>query len=190
MSSPEHVHDELTRLYAESDDPWAFRTSWYERRKYALTLASLPRERYASGYEPGCSIGVLTQLLANRCDAFVGSDLIPGAVEAARAQTADSPHVEVIQLDSPREWPAGTFDLIVLSEIAYFLTPTNVAELGRRAGASGRPGAHVIAVHWRGAIDDWALPADEAHGLICESGGLHRISRYEDERFLLEVFER
>jgi hypothetical protein len=95
-----------------------------------------------------------------------------------------------VQLDTPRDWPAETFDLIVLSELAYFLTPTNVAELGYRTGASARPGAHVVAVHWRGAIDEWALPADEAHRLICESGGLRRISRYQEERFLLEVFER
>jgi SAM-dependent methyltransferase len=190
VSSPEQVHDELIRLYAKSDDPWAFRSSWYERRKYALTLASLPRERYVSGYEPGCSIGVLTRLLAERCDALVGSDLIPHAVDAARALTADTPHVRIVQLDTPREWPAGAFDLIVLSELAYFLKPANVAELGRRTGASARPGAHIVAVHWRGTIDEWALPANEAHDLICETGGLRRISRYEEERFLLEVFER
>ena len=46
-------------MYRDSDDPWEFGTSPYEQRKYAVTVASLPRSRYRSAYEPGCSIGVL-----------------------------------------------------------------------------------------------------------------------------------
>ena len=36
------------RLFADNDDPWAFRQRWYERRKRALTLALLTRPRYAA----------------------------------------------------------------------------------------------------------------------------------------------
>ena len=85
------TQDKLTRLYDESPDPWGFETSWYERRKYALTLASLPRERYTSAYEPGCSIGVLTRLLADRCDSLLASDIIPRAVEAASRRVGTWP---------------------------------------------------------------------------------------------------
>ena len=63
---PPHTPDTSTppeyfdRMYAESDDPWRFETSEYERRKYAATLAALPRARYENALEIGCSIGVLT----------------------------------------------------------------------------------------------------------------------------------
>ena len=33
-------------MYARSDDPWGFTSRWYERRKYAISLAMLPQERY------------------------------------------------------------------------------------------------------------------------------------------------
>ena len=51
-------------MYAESPDPWGFRTRWYEERKFALTMAALPRRRYRRVFEPGCSVGMLTRLLA------------------------------------------------------------------------------------------------------------------------------
>ena len=40
-------------LYADGADPWRA-GSWYERRKRAVVLASLPRERYRRAFEPGC----------------------------------------------------------------------------------------------------------------------------------------
>jgi SAM-dependent methyltransferase len=184
------VHDKLTRLYDESPDPWGFETSWYERRKYALTLASLPRERYVSAYEPGCSIGVLTRLLAERCDALLASDLIPRAVEATRRRVADLAHVRVELMDTPREWPAGCFDLIMLSELAYFLQPSDVVELARRTGTSLAHGGTVVAVHWRGPIDEWAVPAEQAHAILRETGGLSSIAQHLEPEFLLEVFRR
>jgi hypothetical protein len=74
------------KMYRDSDDPWGFGTSPYEQRKYAVTVASLPRSRYRSAYEPGCSIGVLTELLATRCDRLLSSDIIPSALQQAEAR--------------------------------------------------------------------------------------------------------
>ena len=42
-------------MYAAAADPWGFEERWYERRKYAISLAMLPRERYRAAFEPGCS---------------------------------------------------------------------------------------------------------------------------------------
>ncbi len=38
------------RMYRDSVDPWDFESSAYEQRKYAVTVASLPRPRYRSAY--------------------------------------------------------------------------------------------------------------------------------------------
>ena len=80
-------------MYRDSDDPWEFGTSPYEQRKYAVTVASLPRARYRSAYEPGCSIGVLTELLATRCDRLLSSDIIPSALQQAEARLRRKSHV-------------------------------------------------------------------------------------------------
>ena len=72
-------------IYAEAPDPWSFATSDYEAGKYAVTVATLPRAQYASALEIGCSIGVLTELLAPRCDALLSVDVAERALNQARA---------------------------------------------------------------------------------------------------------
>lgn len=184
------VKDKLVDLYRNSSDPWGFETSWYEQRKRALTLAALPKQRYASGYEPGCSTGVLSRELASRCDRLIVSDFVPAALEQARARLKDSAHVRIAELATPSEWPDERFDLIVLSELAYFLEPAQVDELAERVARSCATGATVLAVHWCGPIDEWALPAPEAHARIQRIANLRGVSRHTERDFLLEVFER
>ena len=75
-------------MYARSADPWGFTSRWYERRKYAISLAMLPRERYRRGFEPGCSIGVLTRQLAGRCDRLLACDVAAAAVRGRGTPTA------------------------------------------------------------------------------------------------------
>src|SRR3954449_9921542 len=60
--------DHFIGMYEAKTDPWDTATKWHDRRKYAVTVAGLPRERYRRCYEPGCSVGLLTRLLAPRCD--------------------------------------------------------------------------------------------------------------------------
>jgi len=60
--------------YVASPDPYGLAERWYEARKYAISVALLPRERYGAAFEPGCSIGVLTTMLAPRCDRLLACD--------------------------------------------------------------------------------------------------------------------
>jgi len=150
-------------MYATESDPWRFASSPYERDKYAATLACLPRPRYRAAFEPACAIGVFTRALSERCDRLLASDLIPAAVEAARARNADQPTVEIRQGAVPANWPEGLFDLIVLSEFLYFLDPPDLAELVRRVGGAIEPGGDLVLVHWIGETD-YPQSGDEAAG--------------------------
>lgn len=142
-------------------DPWGFTTSAYEAAKYAATLAALPRTRYASGLEIGCSIGVLTRDLGTRCDALIGIDVVETALVAARARCADRPWVRFEACAIPQAWPEGRFDLVLLSEVVYFFTRDDVARIGARIGAAIEPGGDVVLVHWLGETD-YPLSGDAA----------------------------
>lgn len=74
-------------MYAASDDPWGFDDRWYERRKYALTLAILTRPTYTCAFEPGCANGALTELLQARCDRDFEAGVWRRRHEPARATT-------------------------------------------------------------------------------------------------------
>ncbi|WP_342106864.1 class I SAM-dependent methyltransferase [Methylobacterium sp. SI9] len=161
--------DYFAGIYASDADPWRFTNSDYERDKYAATLAALPQPRYRSAFEPACSIGVFTRALAERCDRLVATDLVPAAVEAARARCADRPNVEIRQGAVPADWPEGRFDLIVLSEFLYFLAPPDLAGLVRRAGDAIEPGGDIVLVHWLG-VTDYPQSGDEAaEGFIAQA---------------------
>ena len=134
------------RLYAASDAPWDFESSWYERRKYALTLAALPRPRYRSAFEPGCSFGELTELLAPRCDALLAYEMIPDVAERARSRFAGRSHVEIQTLAIPEAWPRRALDLVILSEVAYYLSESGLDDLASSLEKNLEPGGHPSAV--------------------------------------------
>jgi SAM-dependent methyltransferase len=176
-------------MYAAADDPWGFEARWYERRKYALTLSALPKERYRRGFEPGCSIGVLSGMLAERCDALLASDVAAAAVEQARRRLADRDGVDVAQLSMPADWPDGDFDLIVLSEMAYYFSRGDLAELLRRAAGSLTGDGTLLACHWRHPVADYPLSGDEVHAAIAELPGLERTVRHVEADLVLEVYQ-
>ncbi len=177
----------FARMYADSDDPWGFRDRWYEHRKRAVTLAALDRPRYRSAFEPGCSLGVLTEELADRCDALLASDLDPRAVEAARAAVSGRRHVRVEQRAVPGDWPEGAFDLVVVSELGYYLDDTDLAELVDRTTGSLEPGGALLLCHWRHPVDDYPLGGDEVHERFRAAPGLVGALRHEETDFVLDL---
>jgi hypothetical protein len=177
-------------LYAESADPWSLEHRWYEERKYALTMASLPRARYRRAFEPGCSVGVLTAMLAGRCDELLASDVADAAITATRRRVAAEPHVTVYRLQIPHEWPGGAFDLIVLSEIAYYLEPRDLVALAGRAADSLTDDGALVVVHWRHRVEDYPLRGDEVNRVLCHAPGLGVLAHHEERDFRLDVLVR
>ncbi|WP_244471669.1 SAM-dependent methyltransferase [Methylobacterium sp. ARG-1] len=162
-------------MYATESDPWRFASSPYERDKYAATLAALPRARYASGLEVGCSIGVFTRELCPRCDALVGLDVVPSVLDAARARCAGCPNVRFELAAVPVAWPDGRFDLIVISEVAYYLDRADLARLVARVRGAVLPEADIVLVHWLG-VTHYPLSGDEAaEGFIADAQDFARV---------------
>jgi SAM-dependent methyltransferase len=175
--------------YAASPDPYGLAERWYEARKYAITVALLPRQRYGAAFEPGCSIGVLTALLAARCDRLLACDVVPDAVASARARTVGLPGVRVEQRAVPSEWPPHSFDLIVLSELLYYFDDADLDEVLRLATGSLSPGGHLLAVHWRHPAPH-PRTGDEVHMQLAAHAGLARLAHYRDVDFTAEVYTR
>lgn len=169
-------------LYARDPDPWGFTERWYEQRKYALTLAALPRPHYGHALEVGCSIGILTAALARRCDRLTALDPATAALEQARRRVPGN--VALRQGAVPDDWPAGRYDLVVLSEVGYYL---DVAALDRLLDLTERdldPGGTVLACHWRHPVADYPQTGDQVHAALAR---WPRLSRVQEQDFLLDV---
>lgn len=137
-------------LYGGNEDPWRYEDSRYERRKYAHTVAALGGARFSHALEVGCSIGVFTQLLAQGCEQVVGIDLSPRAVALAQERLNTVPNAEARVAAFPEEMPAGPWDLIVCSEVLYYLDEAGMAAACERLQAALEAGTTVVAVHYRG----------------------------------------
>jgi SAM-dependent methyltransferase len=177
-------------MYSAAADPWGFEERWYERRKYAIALAMLPRERYRAAFEPGCSVGVFSRMLAPRCDTLLSCDLAAAAVKAAAARTPDLRQVRVEQRDIPRQWPSGRFDLIVLSEVLYYFGDHDLEQVLKHAAGSLEPDGTLLAVHWRHPVAEYPRTGDDVHQVLAAQPGLARLVRHEEPDFLAEVYIR
>ena len=178
------------QMYAAAADPWGLATRWYETRKYALTMALLPDPHYQDAFEPGCSVGVLTGMLASRCGQLLAWDASRAAVRAAAARTAGLPNVRVRRGAIPGDWPAGRFDLIVFSEVLYYFTGRELDQVLDRGITSLRPGGSLLAVHWRHPVADYPRSGDDVHQVLAARRDLARRVGHTETDFTAEVYQR
>ncbi|MFF2031020.1 PIG-L family deacetylase [Arthrobacter sp. NPDC058192] len=174
-------------VHRGDEDPWEYTTSWYEQRKRALTLAALPDEHYAAGLEIGCSIGTLSLELAQRCDSFLAVDASSAALAQATIRLAQVPAARTSHLTVPHEWPDGQFDLIVISEVGYYLSPDELAGLLERVEAALLPGGTLALCHWRHPVSGWELDGDAVHAAARRQLGWAGAGLYREDDFVLEV---
>ncbi len=150
-------------LYERSADPWSYEGSEYEREKYASTLAALPRRPIANALEIGCSIGVFTEQLAARCERLLAIDFSERALRLARARLEKLENVELRLASFPEQAPAGRWQLILCSEVLYYLqAPALERAIGWLAERL-REGSCVLAVSWRGEGTDEPFRGDDVH---------------------------
>lgn len=175
-------------VYAEGEDPFRLGSRWYEERKYAMTVAALPRRRYRNGLEPGCSVGILSRLLGERCDHLTSTDVVDTVVERNRAEnTSDT--VEFVRWSLSDDWAdvPGPFDLVVLSEVGYYLDADALRTALDTMMGHLDADATVLLVHWRHHVDDYPLSGDDVHAIAAETKGLEQLGRYTDADVLVDV---
>ncbi len=175
-------------LYARDSDPLRFATSAYERAKYAATLAALPMPHVGAALEVGCSIGVLTRQLAQRCTSLLAVDVAEAALAEARQRCVELPDVTIRRLRIPQEWPEGRFDLILFSEMLYYLSPADIAITADCARRALRPGGAVLLVHYI-LPTDYPCTGDAASQSFIEALGIPPILQRREARYRLDLLQ-
>lgn len=190
----------LERLHREVADPWGVDSRWYEERKRELVLATLPRRTFDRILDLGCSTGALTAGLAGRLapgGRLTALDASPTAVEAARRRLAEPIRDGLVEVrvaslpddwpdERPGEWPGdrpespGAADLVVISEVAYFLSPAGLRQLAANVERALRSDGVVVLCHWRHPVAGWPLDGPRAHALLCEQIARPPQGRYVD----------
>lgn len=183
--SDDLLHDATHGLHRGDDGD-----DWYQQHKRELALAVLPSRRYRRALEPGCGDGRLTVLLAERCDEVVCWDADPAAAASAAARLADAAHVSVAQATLPHDWPSGSADLILLSEVGCFLPPPELDVVMDHCARTLEPGGVLVAVHRRAPMPLYPGGGDDVHARLFGLRGVLRSGGYTDQDLRIDVFER
>jgi protein-L-isoaspartate O-methyltransferase len=177
-------------LYQANPDPWKFATSEYEAKKYAATIAALPRAHYHSALEIGGSIGVLTQKLAKVCDQVLSIDVSEHAQSQAIHRCQQLPQVSFEIMQFPQQYPHKKFDLILVSEVGYYWCPEDLAIAQQKIIELLKPGGNLLLVHWLPLSPDYPLTGDQVHDsfLMLTPATLQHLQYQKNEKYRLDLF--
>lgn len=181
---------EFERRYRLEGDPWGYRSSDYERAKYDATLHACGTGQFECALELGGSIGVFSALLAPRCRALTTVDFSPTAVRAARAQLVDHRHVRPILGEIPGAIPDGSYDLVVASEILYYLPPHALTATLERLEQVLATDGRLVAVHWRPSGPERPHTATAVHDRLRAQPWLREVHDGSTDDYLLHAFIR
>ena len=159
-SVPSTFFDET---FSKSSDPWRYTSSFYEMSKFRTTIRCLPKVQFKNAFEIGCAIGVLTQKLAKKCDRLLSVDYSEVGLEEARKRCADFPQVRFEQMQIPQQFPTEKFDLILFSEVGYYLTRPDLLTTKQKIIDQLLPGGYLLMVHFRPQAESFILNGDIVH---------------------------
>lgn len=186
--APQYFED----IYDAHDDPWNFATSDYEAEKYAATIAALPHRHYDSAFEIGCSIGVLTARLAPLCKRLLSVDVNEKAIAQARERCRRMPQVRFEKIYVPKEFPAEDFDLIIVSEVGYYLSAADWKKTQEKITGHLRPEGIVVLVHWTHFVHDYPQNGNDIHESFAKeaAGKFRHLHSNQTPDYRLDVWER
>ncbi len=177
-------------LYQADADPWRFGSDPTELARYSAILGALAPHRYGRAFEPGCSVGVLTERLAMVCDAVEAIDFSQTALDRARNRCAHLGHVTFTCASLPERLPVAGFDLLVLSEIGYYFSETEWQRLAGEIIAAAASGTTLLACHWLGQSPDHQLSGDAVHAVLHANNLLHHEHAERHSTFRLDRWRR
>ncbi len=112
-------------------------------------------------------------------------DLDPKAVGLATDRLADIRHARVERARLPADWPGGRFDLIVLSEVGYYLDPTDWLQVIEQSVASLSYDGGLLACHWKHPIAGCPQDGREVHRMLSKHLPLYPVFCHDEADFIM-----
>jgi len=163
-------------------DPWNYGSSPFEAFKRSVLLRACGFRPYGRGLELACAIGETTRVLSPRCLHLIALDASGTALAEARRRTRALSNVTLKLALLPRNTPRGPFDLIVASEILYYLCPNDLRDLVVSLENSLAPGGRIVVLHHLRNFPDAAI-----HPRLAQKYALRALRRRMALVFRLEA---
>ncbi|MBO9534749.1 MAG: methyltransferase domain-containing protein [Solirubrobacteraceae bacterium] len=181
---------EFEARFGSDPDPWGFETSDYEAAKREATIRACRPLVGKHVLELGSANGVLAADLARSCAQLVAVDAVPAAAERARERLRRAPHAMVVVGLIPHAVPVATYDVVVASEILYYLDDEAYASTLGRMETWLAAGGRVVAVHWRPPGTERPRSATDVHEDLARLPFLRLRETADTDDYLLSVLDR
>lgn len=133
-------------------------------------------------------------MLASRCGALLSVDASELPLKTARARLAPYKQVTVRQMSIPGEFPEGEFDLILLSEVGYYLAMEDLQRARQQMLDQLTRDGHLLLVHWTPVVHDYPLTGDQVHDEFMKMAGpdkpLKHLLGQRGETYRLDLFQK
>ncbi|EIG58360.1 MULTISPECIES: trifunctional glycosyltransferase/class I SAM-dependent methyltransferase/polysaccharide deacetylase [unclassified Bradyrhizobium] len=183
----------------EQEDPWNY-GSPYEQEKYSRQLELLPDQPVDDALELACAEGHFTRQLAPRVKRLQATDISNKALDRARVRCNGHQNIEFSQLDLSANPLPQDIDLIVCSEVLYYLDDeAELQSVAKRLVQALRPGGYLVVGHAFVLKDnmsrtglDWESPygAETITRIIQSVPGLALETSIETELYRIDRFRR
>lgn len=139
--------DGFEALFQAEPDPWDYAASSFERQKRKVLLAGCGLRCRGRVLELACANGETSAALGPLALRLLAQDASPTALRHAEARNAQSRRIRFVPGILPRDMPRGPFDLIVASEILYYLSPRDLAACLAGIERALAPGGRLVMLH-------------------------------------------
>ena len=178
--------------FRKNIDPWSYAASSFEHFKRDVLLRACGCRTYGRGLELACAIGETTRYLSSRCLRLLAVDSSPTALAEAKRRLRGDSKVSFRLATLPEQMPHGPFDLIVASEIVYYLSPQALDELLRRLAAAAAPNGRIVILDHTRPFHDAAQQPARAHDItrLKLQKTMHTVFRERHRRFEVVSFRK
>jgi peptidoglycan/xylan/chitin deacetylase (PgdA/CDA1 family) len=186
-----------------TEDPWSYGNA-YEQVKYRRTLDLLQSlgslHGDARAIELACAEGMFTRMLAPVVGKLLATDISAVAIERAAKRCAGIDNVSFDTLDFFNADIGGPWDVIVCSEVLYYMGgPGELPGFADRVASALAPDGVFVHAHAFEVTDDpghtgfdWNDPfsAHTISRVFRGTAGLERAAAIETDLYLIEVYRR
>ncbi len=188
------AQDYFDTLYSNNEDPWNFKNSTYEERKYQKINTFLENRKYDLGLELGCSIGVHTSFLAAHCKKLLAVDISEDAVATAKVINRKLQNVEFQEMNILHEFPEEKFQFISMCEMGYYFSEDDLLFIFQKIVNALEKKGSFLMVHWTSYVREYPLTGKLVHQLFEEFNSRNdvfsMVSKYTHDRYEIMLWEK
>jgi cyclopropane fatty-acyl-phospholipid synthase-like methyltransferase len=185
---------QVESFFDEGGDPFGFDANPKERIKFQRTLEVCGDGDLGRVLEIGCAVGSFTEFIAPRATDVLAIDVSEAAIKQAEERMRGKSHVHLEVRTLPADFPDGPFDLIVASDVLYYLTVDDLKQCLSLIEERLAPDGAFVAVHYIPRVGT-LLNGDELHDYLAEHTTLshtldERVELGQDRPYRIDRYEK